>query len=114
MNPFGRAARGFVAEKNLKVRREEDAFLNFLTTNLYGCIVNKAPSGVLNLPNYINTVSLNTYIKETKTEMGHVKWPTLKEALAYTLIVIALCIILAALLGFFDYVFGLLIQKIIS
>lgn len=59
-------------------------------------------------------MSLSSYFKETRAEMKHVKWPTMKQTFAYTFILILLCIILAALLGFFDYLFGLLIQAIIS
>ena len=55
------------------------------------------------------------YIKDTKAEMTHVSWPTKKQVLAYTLLVIMISIIISIYLGFFDLIFtegvGLLIKK---
>jgi preprotein translocase SecE subunit len=58
-------------------------------------------------------MSIINYLKETRAEMRHVTWPKINEAFGYTLIIIVLCIVLAAMLGFFDYLFAQLIQKII-
>ena len=43
------------------------------------------------------------YLKETKTELKHVIWPTRAQTIAFTLIVIALSILVAYFLGFFDF-----------
>jgi preprotein translocase subunit SecE len=53
------------------------------------------------------------YIKETRGELKHVSWPTRRQALAYTFIVIAVSLITAAFLGVFDYVFSFLLKTII-
>ncbi len=45
------------------------------------------------------------YIKETKGEMHLVKWPTRRQAIILTVVVIAISIIVAALLGVFDFIF---------
>ena len=44
---------------------------------------------------------LMNYIKETKIEMKGVKWPTRKQAVNYTLLVIGACIGRALFLGAF-------------
>lgn len=46
------------------------------------------------------------YIKETKTELKHVIWPSRRETLYYTLITIALSILVAYYLGVFDFLFS--------
>jgi len=56
---------------------------------------------------------LFNYIKETKNEMKHVSWPTRRQAVAFTLIVIAISIFVALFLGLFDYIFTLLLKKFI-
>lgn len=58
-------------------------------------------------------MSILNYFKETKAEMKHVTWPTVRQSLIYTALVIALSIVVSLLLGFFDYLFTLLIQQII-
>ncbi|OHA18775.1 MAG: preprotein translocase subunit SecE [Candidatus Taylorbacteria bacterium RIFCSPHIGHO2_01_FULL_46_22b] len=54
------------------------------------------------------------YIKETKGEMKHVNWPTRRQAVGYTLAVIGVSLAFALLLGFFDYVFSLGLEKLIQ
>jgi len=46
------------------------------------------------------------YIKETKGEMKHVAWPTKKQAITFTVIVIAISALVAILLGVFDFIFS--------
>ena len=41
------------------------------------------------------------YIKETKTELRHVNWPTKKQAIIFTVVVIAVSIGVSLFLGFF-------------
>ena len=53
------------------------------------------------------------YLKETRTELKHVIWPSRQQTFFYTLIVIALSVVIAYYLGIFDYVFSLLIGKVI-
>lgn len=58
-------------------------------------------------------MSFSNYLKETRSEMKHVTWPTVKQAVVYTAAVIVTSIAVALLLGLFDYLFSQLIQKII-
>jgi preprotein translocase subunit SecE len=53
------------------------------------------------------------YIKETKAEMKHVNWPTKSQAINYSLLVIGISIGTAIILGLFDFVFSLGLEKII-
>jgi len=63
----------------------------------------------------INFMSkITEYFKETKAELKHVNWPTRKQTIFYTLIVLALSIIIAYFLGIFDFIFSRGIEKIIS
>lgn len=50
------------------------------------------------------------YLRDTVTEMKHVKWPTKEQALAYTVLVIAISAVVALLLSGFDYLFTNLLQ----
>lgn len=54
------------------------------------------------------------YIKETKTEMKHVTWPTRSQTISFTVIVIILSLITASFLGFFDYIFAQAIKLLVS
>jgi preprotein translocase subunit SecE len=58
-------------------------------------------------------MNLTTYLKETRNELRHVNWPTRKQTIAFTLIVIILSIVTALLLGGFDYIYTMLIKLII-
>ena len=53
------------------------------------------------------------FLKEVKEEMGRVNWPTKREVLKNTLIVIGISVVLAAFLGGFDFIFTNLLNKII-
>jgi len=53
------------------------------------------------------------YIKETKSEMSHVSWPTRKQALGYTIAVAAISIAIALYLGVFDSIFSMILDRII-
>jgi preprotein translocase SecE subunit len=57
---------------------------------------------------------ITEYLKETKTELKHVIWPNRRQTLYYTLIVIALSVLIAYFLGIFDFAFLQGLQKIIS
>ncbi|QSH39114.1 preprotein translocase subunit SecE [Candidatus Kaiserbacteria bacterium] len=53
------------------------------------------------------------YIKDTHAEMKHVSWPTQKQTMIFTILVILLSIVVALYLGAFDYVFSGLLNQII-
>lgn len=51
-------------------------------------------------------MKISEYIKETRSEMSHVTWPTRSQAINYALLVVAISIVVAAFLGLCDYVFS--------
>lgn len=46
------------------------------------------------------------YLKDTRAEMSHVSWPTQKQAIIYTVMVIAVSFFVAFFVGFFDFLFS--------
>jgi preprotein translocase subunit SecE len=53
------------------------------------------------------------YLKETRAELRKVSWPTWREALNLTGIVIAVTVFMAVLLGVMDFVFSKFFSLII-
>jgi preprotein translocase SecE subunit len=47
-------------------------------------------------------MAINQYFKDTMSEMKHVSWPTRKQAMLYTILVIAISIVVAAYVGVLD------------
>ena len=58
-------------------------------------------------------MKLVEYIKETRAEMRHVTWPTRKQALNYTFLVIGMSVVVALILAFADKMFALGLERII-
>jgi len=56
---------------------------------------------------------LFTFLKEVRLEMKKVNWPTRKETIKYTGIIIGVSLVVAAFLGGLDYVFTTLLNKYI-
>jgi len=54
-----------------------------------------------------------TYIKESFGELNHIKWPTRKETLIFTLAVILISLAVAYYLGLFDLIFTKGLEKLI-
>ncbi len=50
---------------------------------------------------------LISYIKDVKGELKHVSWPTKKQSIWFTVIVIVVSLLTAVFLGFFDFIFSL-------
>ncbi len=53
------------------------------------------------------------YFKDVRAEMKHVSWPTRRQSVIYTGVVIAVSLATAIYLGLLDYFFSFIIQKII-
>jgi len=53
------------------------------------------------------------FLREVRTEIKKVSWPTRKETIMYTLIVIGSSLVLAAFLGSIDIGFRYLLEKFI-
>lgn len=45
------------------------------------------------------------YVKDTKGELKHVSWPTKKQSIIFTTLVIFISIFVALFLGAFDFIF---------
>ena len=56
---------------------------------------------------------LSNYILDTKGEMKHVSWPTRNQTFLFTILVILISIVIAAYLGFFDFLFSLGLKSLI-
>ena len=53
---------------------------------------------------------LARYLREVRSEMSKVIWPSREQAFKLTMIVIAVMIVMAIYLGLLDFIFGSLIQ----
>ncbi len=58
-------------------------------------------------------MKLIDYLKETKGELKHVKWPSKEDTVRFTVIVIAISVFIAFFLGFFDFIFSYILDKLI-
>ena len=63
---------------------------------------------IVNLPQKIIS-----FLKEVRLEMKKVNWPTRKETIRYTLIVIGLSVAVAAFLGSLDFIFNTLLTRFV-
>lgn len=53
------------------------------------------------------------YFKQVRAELNHVSWPSRAQMIAFTSVVIAVSLAVAVYLGLLDYVFSLVLKKII-
>ncbi len=58
-------------------------------------------------------MSIATFLKETKTELKHVVWPSRARTISYTIIIIVLSIALGYLMSAFDIGFRSLLGTLI-
>ncbi len=57
---------------------------------------------------------ISNYIRESIAELKKVTWPTKKQTANYTLLIIGISLILAALIGFVDFLLTLGVEKVIK
>ena len=53
------------------------------------------------------------YFKETKAEMKHVSWPTKRQTVMFTILVVVVSLAVSIFLGFFDGVFKRLLEALV-
>ena len=53
-----------------------------------------------------------TYLKHVREEFTHVVWPSNRTAIAHTLVVICIAVVITLLVSVLDYVFGLIVSSI--
>jgi preprotein translocase subunit SecE len=58
-------------------------------------------------------MGIKQYINETKAEMKHVTWPTRKQTITYSIVVIVLSLVVSAYLGLFDSIFLAMIKYLV-
>ena len=46
------------------------------------------------------------YLKDTQAELKHVSWPTQKQAVIYTALVIGISVLISLFVGAFDFLFS--------
>ncbi len=56
---------------------------------------------------------LINYFKDTRAELAYVTWPSRREAIGITLVVVLVSVVTAVYLGFFDYIFSLILTKFV-
>jgi len=69
-----------------------------------------APGGVLKVE---NMGRVTTYLKETRGELKHVSWPTRRQAIVFTVVVVIISLGVAAYLGLFDFLFTALVKLLV-
>ncbi len=58
--------------------------------------------------------SLIKYFNDTASEMKQVSWPTQKQSIFYTILVLIITLVVALYIGAFDYVFSQGVQFIVN
>jgi len=51
------------------------------------------------------------YLKDTKGELSHITWPTRRQAVSFTVLVVVLSILTSVYLGAFDTLFTTVIKN---
>jgi preprotein translocase SecE subunit len=74
-----------------------------LTVQARGDNITSGPKGLLKM-GFIG------FIKDVRTELGHVSWPTRAQVIKATALVIVLSLVTAALLGAFDQLFSRILK----
>ncbi|MCX6788023.1 MAG: preprotein translocase subunit SecE [Candidatus Kaiserbacteria bacterium] len=54
-----------------------------------------------------------TYLKHVREEFTHIVWPTSRTALAHTLVVILIAVVIALVVSVLDYAFGSVVSRFI-
>jgi preprotein translocase subunit SecE len=52
------------------------------------------------------------FLRDVKGEMKHVNWPTRKQTMIYSILVVVISLFVAAYVGAFDYIFTKIIEQI--
>jgi preprotein translocase subunit SecE len=53
------------------------------------------------------------YLKDTRTELKHVSWPTRRQAIVFTAIVVVISIATAVYLGALDWAFSRVVETFV-
>jgi preprotein translocase subunit SecE len=64
---------------------------------------------ILSLPQ-----KLFIYLKQVKTEVKKINWPTKQQTIRYSLVVVGISAVVAFFLGGLDFIFSTLLKKIVA
>lgn len=78
-----------------------------------GILLRKAPGGVFNLASFI-AMSFMQYLRDTRTELRHVAWPTRTQTTVFTAFVAILSVFVALYLGVFDLIFTQGLERVLE
>lgn len=56
---------------------------------------------------------LISYLREVRAELSHISWPTPRQAGTYTLLVLAISVVVAAYVGALDYAFAWVLEQVV-
>lgn len=56
---------------------------------------------------------ITNYLKDTRAEFKNVVWPTRKQTIYFTILVIVISVLLAYYSGLFDFIFSKILLKIL-
>jgi len=56
---------------------------------------------------------IKSFLGEAFMELKRVNWPTRKETIRLTMVVVVISLLIALLLGFFDFIFSYLLKSFI-
>jgi len=59
-------------------------------------------------------MSIFTYLSETKAELAHVNWPSRRQSMVFSIVVITVSILVALFLGLFDLLFSKVLSIFIN
>jgi preprotein translocase SecE subunit len=54
------------------------------------------------------------YLKHVRSELAHVVWPSTNTAVAHTLVVIGIALLVAAIVAVLDYIFSGVVSRVIG
>lgn len=57
---------------------------------------------------------IKKFFGEARQELRHINWPTRKESVRLTAVVIGISLGLAIFLGLFDFIFASVVRKLVS
>ena len=58
-------------------------------------------------------MAIINYLRETKDELKHVSWPTRRQSIMFSVIVVIVSVLTALFLGLFDFIFSRLLNLIV-
>ena len=59
-------------------------------------------------------MSFIQYLRDTKAELSRVSWPSKRQTMIYTALVVLVSLFMAIYLGIFDYLFTNILSRIVT